>query len=80
MRATKEPKGEAAFKAKLAASDFRIKKAIGILSASDRGQETMKQLKPFLSGAASGLDSIGGKALLMLVEEFVKNHRRGFLS
>jgi hypothetical protein len=79
MRATKAQKEKAATKAKIAGSDFRIKKAIDILSASDRGQETIKQLKPFLSGAASGLDSIGGKALLMLVEEFVKNHRRGFL-
>lgn len=62
------------------ASDARIANAKLVLSASGRGLQTMAELKRFMEGGASGLDSIGGKALLTLVTEFVKNHRRGFIS
>jgi hypothetical protein len=57
----------------------KILEAKQALGFSDRGRNTMKALKGVFE-YASGLDSVGGKALLTLVSEFVKNHRRGFLS
>jgi hypothetical protein len=59
-------------------SDKKILEAKQALGFSDRGISTMKALKGVFS-YAQGLDSVGGAALLTLVSEFVKNHRRGFL-
>lgn len=60
-------------------SDRRIRAAIAVLDSSSRGQCVLRDLKVFLKGNASGLDSVGGKALLALMDEFVNGARRGFL-
>src|SRR5689334_17666270 len=61
-------------------SDKRIALALEAMECcGDRGKQTLKALKELFK-PASGLDSVGGDALLSLVQEFVKNHRRDFIS
>lgn len=63
----------------VAKSDAKISKAKLVLQGSDRGLKTLVALKSLLNGPASGLDTVGLRALHVLVQEFTQNHRRGFL-
>lgn len=58
-------------------SDKRIKEALSVLGAHNRGLNVLADFKR-LTNMASGLDSEGMKALCVLVEEFSKG-RRDFL-
>ena len=59
-------------------SDKRIEKALGILEAHNRGLNVLADFKR-LSNMASGLDSEGMRALMVLTDEFAKG-RRDFLA
>jgi hypothetical protein len=62
----------------LALSNWRINNALTTLSAHQRGQDTLHDLRRFITGPASGLDLQGMKALQALIQEWSIG-RRGFL-
>lgn len=66
-------------KAFVAKSDDNIKKAIAVLTTSERGRVALVDLNRFLNPNTMGLDSQGSEAVHVLVREFCINQRRGFI-
>lgn len=59
-------------------SDKRIQSAVATLQASERGQQTLRDLKKMCDNGADGLDLSGMSALVVLIRE-VAYGRREFL-